>query len=695
MSDDAQEWRWVGEDGAEKTVTEQELIAELSSESLPNYTLVWKKGWLEWLPAMQVAELLWALPPGKVDVPVKPREKEGALSPPAPPLYRYPVMKRRAASLKGDKPAAAFAVPRPGQDAKKASSSPAAAAPPAAKIAPAQVIDPPSEPSNPEITEPRRRPAPEPPTEIWKPLDSRPFEEVEIDSIEASNPGASAEERDEDATLVADDDHELIAPEESDPAASGFDPPTAAFTARYTEEDDAATRVLPSKPPPPGPMYVGPHLPRASERPAPSYDDAEDDLPRIPPPPAPPADLSLYAGVARDGEDGQRARRVYVMGGLAVAAAAALLALVIRGGREQTTSVAPQSTEAAARLTTTSKSAPAIAKPRREPAACTIVTQATKIAEWADPAITPAFAAIPGSERVVIGFGQSGTYAIGITIDPRTLDHDQVFREFRHDKLVSVVPTAKNGELHFQVVRDGFTLANARSIDAATPFFLGATANGIERLVGKGDASPVWPFADADKETVPRVATVDGVGHAVALRRGGLSGRISIGYLNPSGDRQTDLADIRVNATFVGTPAVAANDGTLLVAFAARTERNSPWTLALAQAKFGELPKDARAFPIPSGGPGGNAISPAIGPLAGDRWLLQWTEGSSGNRVARAQVLDRALSPISDPVNLSPEGANAGQGAVWAKGDVGTILYYVQNDKKSHELWGTSVQCTR
>src|SRR6185503_462746 len=74
VNDKAEEWRWVGEDGVEKPVAEQELIAELSSESLPNYTLVWKKGWLEWLPAMQVAELAWALPSGKADDPVKPRE---------------------------------------------------------------------------------------------------------------------------------------------------------------------------------------------------------------------------------------------------------------------------------------------------------------------------------------------------------------------------------------------------------------------------------------------------------------------------------------------------------------------------------------------------------------------------------------------------------------------------------------------
>src|ERR1041384_5108968 len=88
LNDKAEEWRWGGEDGGEKPVAEGELIAELSSESLPNYTLVWKKGWLGWLAGMEGAELAWSLPSGKADDPVKPRERPEAAVPPAPPLYR-------------------------------------------------------------------------------------------------------------------------------------------------------------------------------------------------------------------------------------------------------------------------------------------------------------------------------------------------------------------------------------------------------------------------------------------------------------------------------------------------------------------------------------------------------------------------------------------------------------------------------
>jgi hypothetical protein len=334
-------------------------------------------------------------------------------------------------------------------------------------------------------------------------------------------------------------------------------------------------------------------------------------------------------------------------------------------------------------------------RPRLEGKPCTIVTAATRVADWADPSVVPAFAAIPGSHRVAVGLAQSDTYAIGITIDPRTLDRDQVFREFRGPKLVSVVPTTEQGKLHFQVVREGFPLANARAVDGTVPFFLGETADGIARSVGKEPPAAIWSFPEANQSTVPRIATVPGVGHAVTFRRGGKSGETVAGWLEPSGTKKTELVGIKADGDFAGTPTIAAGEDSVVIAFASRKADGPAWNVALALAKYGEVPTTAARFALPPGGPGGDAMSPALGALPGGRWLLHWTEGSSGSRVARAEVLARDLTPLSDPVNLSPEGANAGQGVVWTNGDVGAVLFYVQNDKKSHELWGASVECPR
>jgi hypothetical protein len=320
------------------------------------------------------------------------------------------------------------------------------------------------------------------------------------------------------------------------------------------------------------------------------------------------------------------------------------------------------------------------------------------VSDWAEPTVTPTFAVLPGSQRVVVGFGQSDVYAIGITVDPKTLDRDQVFREFRKQKLVSVVPTVDDGSVHFRVVRGGAALSNSRAVGATTPFYIGATTSAIARVSGREEKQkpqPLWPLMDADQSTVPRVATVPGIGHLVALRRGGRTGRVSLGWLDPSGGRKTALVDLHAGGEFAGTPSVAAGDDGVLVAFASRDSDAGAWRIELSTAKHGELPNTATEFALPPGGPGGDAMSPAVGALSGGRWLMQWTEGSSGNRMVRAQVLSRELAPLTEPVNLSPAGANAGQGAVWSKDELGVILFYVQNDHRTHELWGASLNCAR
>jgi hypothetical protein len=290
--------------------------------------------------------------------------------------------------------------------------------------------------------------------------------------------------------------------------------------------------------------------------------------------------------------------------------------------------------------------------------------------------------------------GQSDVYAVGITIDPRTLDRDQVFREYKKkQKLASVVPTTEGNHLRFFVTRTGGDLSNSRAVDAIQQFRIGTTSGGIARVVEDGAPEVVWPLSSTDDVTVPRVAAILGIGYAVTFRHGGKAGHVAAGWLDTKGRKKSDLADIRTDLDFSGTPAIATNGDTIVVTFAARGAQDASWKIALASAKRGETPKMASMFTLPSGGPGGDAMSPSIAPLTQGRWLLQWTEGSSGTRAIRAAVLGKDLDLVTDPVNLSPDGANAGQGVSFSSGDVGTILYYIRNDKKSNELWGASIEC--
>lgn len=680
MSDNAQEWRWVGEDGVERTVAEQDLIAALSSETLPNFVLVWKHGWLEWLPAMQVSELSWALPPGKSDEPAKPREKDSALAPPPPPLYRYPVIKRRAANLRSDRPPGARPEPHPPRPpAKKAEIT----------LPSSGVLDPPTLQLEGALLDESDR------LKAAKAEPSQPgIEEVDIDSLKHSDPVAALEIPTPDSDPATElDDAEVEAA--SDPDVSIIPSGPDAAPVRYGHDDDAETRVRAAKAPTEA-QYVGPHAPPAAERTREAQ--TEPELPKVPPPPEPddaaPPVLRLLRLLA---DPRRRALSLYAAGGCVAAVFLGSLFVGLRSGSDAAPAASVETSAAAPSASAVARPSPTAASPARSSlgAPCAVVTPAMKVADWANPSVVPVFAPIPDSSRIAVGLAQSDIYAIGITIDPKTLDPDQVFREYRRAKLTSVVPTTSDRRLHFQVTRADKKFDAARVVDATPPFSIGVVAGGVARRLGDDDPSVVWPFDDVASMTVPRLVSVPGVGHAVTFRRGDRAGHVLFGWLTSKGERKSKLVEVNAGADQLGTPTIAAGAHAVVVAFAARHGADSPWGVVLSLVRDGEMPGAVVHFEVPAGGPGGDAISPSATAIGNGRWLVQWTEGSSGNRVVRAETLAPDLSPASDPVNLSPPGVNAGQAALFSRGDTAAILFYVQRERGAHELWGASLDCTR
>jgi hypothetical protein len=130
----------------------------------------------------------------------------------------------------------------------------------------------------------------------------------------------------------------------------------------------------------------------------------------------------------------------------------------------------------------------------------------------------------------------------------------------------------------------------------------------------------------------------------------------------------------------------------VLVAFAAKTSAEEPWHVELAAATSPDAPRESHPFALPAGGPGGEAISPAVEGLGDGRFLLQWTEGSAGNRAVRAQLVTADLVCMGDPVTLSGADQNAGQGTLWIKGSRALALFLVKKEA-SHELWAASLRC--
>jgi hypothetical protein len=83
------DWRWVDYDGEQSTLGFDALKDALLKGQLPEYVLVWRPGWAEWLHARSVKELAEALPVGKRGIAMRPRTFGNPTEPPAPRLAMY------------------------------------------------------------------------------------------------------------------------------------------------------------------------------------------------------------------------------------------------------------------------------------------------------------------------------------------------------------------------------------------------------------------------------------------------------------------------------------------------------------------------------------------------------------------------------------------------------------------------------
>jgi hypothetical protein len=396
----------------------------------------------------------------------------------------------------------------------------------------------------------------------------------------------------------------------------------------------------------------------------------------------PPQDLDQVVTQRRPGRPARRALPLVLVGGALLFGAVVVITIGVtlysRGntGSGITTSAS----------TTTAGPPPTVNTP------CTPLASAKKLATPIHFAIPPYLA--NSDNRIAVGFAASPREGVGLLVDAKDLQSSERFREKSAIPITGVVPLTAGGSLKFALDGADDSLRFARTINTQPPFAVGVSADGnFARVMSSGGGpQPIWPGFEKARITEPRVATVPDVGHVVTFRDGGQSGEVRVGWLTPDGHEKTKLSSIKVDGTNVGTPMVTANDRDILVTFAARATAGSYWRVQVATAPHGELPERSVGFRIPPGGPGAEAISPAAIGLSGGRWLVQWTEGSAGNRQVRLQTLARDLIPVGDPITVSPEGSNAGQGVVWVQGDTALSLFLVKTGN-THELWGAALKC--
>lgn len=111
---DVSTWAWATEHGAPEWASTEQLVAWLGRGELPPHTLVWKRGWGEWLPAMMVAELAAAFPRVTAGSRRVARTAAGnAAAPPPVPIAHYPRLRLLARDVLSESPLPPAAAPQP------------------------------------------------------------------------------------------------------------------------------------------------------------------------------------------------------------------------------------------------------------------------------------------------------------------------------------------------------------------------------------------------------------------------------------------------------------------------------------------------------------------------------------------------------------------------------------------------------
>ena len=162
------------------------------------------------------------------------------------------------------------------------------------------------------------------------------------------------------------------------------------------------------------------------------------------------------------------------------------------------------------------------------------------------------------------------------------------------------------------------------------------------------------------------------------------------GWLRADGSALGALSSLGGAPKTLGTPNVVLSDQEAILVFAARHTKSEPYRVHAARAALGQAPGAPRALDLPA--EGGGAIAPSLAAFAGDRFLVQWTDGNVGHYRVHLRILDAKLEPASEPVLVSAKGANAGQGTIVVAGSA-VVSFFIQTTAGHDELWGATLSC--
>lgn len=305
----------------------------------------------------------------------------------------------------------------------------------------------------------------------------------------------------------------------------------------------------------------------------------------------------------------------------------------------------------------------------------------------------------PSGAGVVVAFARDRREPATVEVDVNAGTFTEKPAEGAQGDLVRVFAPRGGGKVLVTTKDDTGPLAPYTYASGPKPFVLG--------LAGRGTPSPSIAAADdpagtpASLWTVPAVDDDKGLeaarvlpygkdANAFVFRR---SGSILGGFIDAERKPVGGLGVIAGSGGSIGKPSLGENQREIAVVFADKAASESPWEIRVGHAPLGQMPRETVVFPLPKGGPGGDAFAPDIAGVSGGRWVLVWTEGKTGGYAVRAQTLDPDLKPLGDPIAISPPAGNFGQAVVGVAGGYVTTMFLSKGTSGSYELWGAVLQC--
>ncbi|MBK6517812.1 MAG: hypothetical protein IPG04_27765 [Polyangiaceae bacterium] len=321
-----------------------------------------------------------------------------------------------------------------------------------------------------------------------------------------------------------------------------------------------------------------------------------------------------------------------------------------------------------------------------EPKPCWVTRQPRRWAESASKTVP--FDMRPRGDTIDLGFALGENKAAGLRIDPKAGTAESVFTSEVKSEISRVSPSGET----FYVGESGER--GYLPVAAAAPFYLVLEKGSIGAAdTTDGSVEALWKLEGEEPITAEQVTAV-GDSFLLTFRRGN---DVIAGYFGADKKPKGELGTISSKGSEErnGKPRAGTNGAEVVVAYAVETrlaDEKKEWRLTLAKSPVGSIPTNPVPLELPANGPGGDAIAPDLIGLADGRWLLMWTEGTSGARAIRAQTYDKTFQAIGDPIALSPPAGSFGQAMLGVAGEYTTVAF-LQAADEGFEMWGAVLRC--